>query len=86
MKLKILLKKLIQKNLFNKSVLKSKLRKKILKLREKVNRRKIQIDFNKVIDLLKQKKMTKKNIGGYFPVNFEVDDLELLKKLKKKKF
>ena len=67
-------------------MLKSKLRKKILKLREKVNRRKIQIDFNKVIDLLKQKKMTKKNIGGYFPVNFEVDDLELLKKLKKKKF
>ena len=67
-------------------MLKSKIRKKILKLREKVNRRKIQIDFHKVVNLLKQKKIRKKNIGGYFPVNFEIDDLELLKKFKKKNF
>ena len=86
MKLKTLQKKLIQKNLFNKPVLKSKIRKRILKLREKVNRRKIQIDFDKVVNLLKQKKISKKNIGGYFPVNFEIDDLELLKKFKKKNF
>ena len=86
MKLKTLQKKLIQKNLFNKPVLKSKIRKRILKLREKVNRRKIKIDFDKVVNLLKQKKISKKNIGGYFPVNFEIDDLELLKKFKKKNF
>ena len=65
-------------------MLKSKIRKRILKLREKVNRRKIKIDFDKVVNLLKQKKISKKNIGGYFPVNFEIDDLELLKKFKKK--
>jgi 5-formyltetrahydrofolate cyclo-ligase len=67
-------------------VLKSKLRKKILKIREKVNKRNIQIDFNQIVKILKKEKISKKIIGGYYPVNFEVDDLELLKKLEKKKF
>ena len=35
---------------------------------------------------MKKKKIKKKNIGGYFPVNFEVDDLELLKNFEKNKF
>ena len=86
MKLKILLKKQIQKIKFSKLVLKSKLRKKTLKIREKNNKKNIQIDFDKIIKILKKKKMTKKIIGGYYPVNFEVDDLELLKKFEKKKF
>ena len=63
---------------------KSKLRKKILKLREVENFKNIEIDFDKVFDLLKKNNLTKKCIGGYFPVNYEVDDLEILKKLKKK--
>jgi len=67
-------------------VLKSKLRKKILKIREKNNTKNIQIDFNKIIKILKKEKMTKKIIGGYYPVNFEVDDLGLLKKFKKNRF
>ena len=33
----------------------------------------------------KKEKITKRNIGGYFPVNFEVDDLNILKKLEKNK-
>jgi len=37
-----------------------------------------------VFDLLKKNNLTKKCIGGYFPVNYEIDDLEILKKLKKK--
>ena len=65
---------------------KSKLRKKILKIREKKNIQNIKINVDKIINLLKEKKITKKNIGGYFPINFEVDDLELLKKLEKSKF
>ena len=65
---------------------KSKLRKKILKIREKNNIQNIKINVDKIINLFKEKKITKKNIGGYFPVNFEVDDLELLKKLEKSKF
>ena len=67
-------------------MLKSKLRKKILKIREKNNKKNIQINFNEVIKILKKKKITKKIIGGYYPVNFEVDDLELLKKFEKNKF
>jgi 5-formyltetrahydrofolate cyclo-ligase len=67
-------------------VIKSKLRKKILKIREKNNKKNIQIDFNKIIKILKKEKMTKKIIGGYYPVNFEVDDLELLKKFEKNRF
>ena len=67
-------------------MLKSKLRKKILKIREKINKRNIQINFNQIIKILKKEKMNKKKIGGYYPVNFEIDDLELLKKFEKKKF
>ena len=67
-------------------MLKSKLRKKILKAREKINKKNIQIDFNQIVKILKKEKINKKNIGGYYPVNFEIDDLLLLKKKKKKKF
>jgi len=67
-------------------VQKYKLRNKILKIREKNNKKNIQIDFNQIIKILKKEKITKKIIGGYYPVNFEVDDLELLKKFEKNKF
>jgi len=67
-------------------VFKSKLRKKILKLREMENFKNIKIDFDNVFDLLKKNNLTKKRVGGYFPVNHEIDDLEILKKLKKKKY
>ena len=67
-------------------MLKSKLREKILKIREKNNKKNIQIDFNKIIKILKKEKINKKIIGGYYPVNFEVDDLTLLRKFKKNRF
>jgi 5-formyltetrahydrofolate cyclo-ligase len=65
-------------------VLKSKLRKKILKIREKINKKNIKINFNQIIKIIKNKNFFKKTVGGYYPVNFEVDDLDLLKKFKKK--
>ena len=65
---------------------KSKLRNKILKVREKFNTKNIRIDFNQIIKIIKKEKVSKKIVGGYYPVNFEVDDLELLKKFEKKKF
>ena len=58
-------------------MLKSKLRKTILKIREKNNKKNIQINFNQIIKILKKEKITKKSIGGYYPVNFEVDVLEI---------
>ena len=62
------------------------MRKKILKIREKKNIKNIQIDFNQIVKILKKERITKNVVGGYYPVNFEVDDLELLKKFEKKKF
>ena len=67
-------------------MLKSNLRKKILKLREKIYKKDIQINFNQLIKILKKEKINKKVIGGYYPVNFEMDDLVLLKKFEKNKF
>ena len=52
----------------------------------KKNIKNIKIDFNNVFDLLKKNNLTKKCIGGYFPVNNEIDDLEILKKFEKKNF
>ena len=65
---------------------KSKLRKKIFKIRQKITERNVQIDFNQIIKILKKEKIDKKIIGGYYPVNFEVDDLTLLKRLEKNKY
>ena len=67
-------------------MLKSRLRKKILKIREKINKKNIQINFNQIIKIIKKTKISKKIVGGYYPVNFEVDDLGLLKKFEKNKF
>ena len=67
-------------------MLKSKLRKKILKVRQKFNTKNIQIDFNQIIKILKKENISSKIVGGYYPVNFEIDDLILLRKFKKNKF
>ena len=67
-------------------MLKSKLRDKILKIRKRVNRKNIKIDFTQLIQILKKEKINKKIIGGYYPINFEIDDLVLLRKFKKNKF
>ena len=67
-------------------MLKSQLRKKILKIRKKKNIKNIQINFNELIKIFKKEKINKKTIGGYYPVNFEIDDLALLRKFEKKKF
>ena len=67
-------------------MLKSKLRKKIIKVRKKINKKNIQIDFNQIIKIIKKEKINKKTIGGYYPVNFEIDDLLLLKKFEKNRF
>ena len=67
-------------------MLKSKLRKKVLKIRKIANKDNLKIDFNKVFSLIKKNNLTKKSIGGYFPVNYEVDDLEILKEFAKKNY
>ena len=67
-------------------MLKSKLRREILKVRQKFNTKNIQLNFNQIIKIFKKEKITNKIIGGYYPVNCEIDDLALLRKFKKNKF
>ena len=67
-------------------MVKKKLRNKILKIRKKINPNSSKIDFIKIFNLIKRQKKLNKNIGGYFPVNNEIDDLEILKKFEKKKY
>jgi len=67
-------------------VLKSKLRKKVLKIRKVANKNNLKINFNKVFSLIKKNYSIKKSIGGYFPVNYEVDDLKILKEFAKKNY
>ena len=44
------------------------------------------IDFVKFIFFLKINKLNFKSIGGYYPSNYEIDDLDILDLLEKKKF
>ena len=60
---------------------KQKLRKRILIYREK-NYKVIKLKYNLLKKTLKKFKLLKnKKIGGYFPINCEIDCLEILKKL-----
>lgn len=62
---------------------KSEIRKKIIKIR-KVNYYKNQkINFKFLLKILRKSKITGKIIGGYYPYNYEVDIIEILKKLEK---
>ena len=67
-------------------MLKSKLRKKILKLRKISNKNNSKINFNKIFNFLKKKKLLKKSIGGYFPINYEVDDLSILREFSNRNY
>jgi len=60
-------------------VLKSKIRKKILSLRKSKNIYNIKLDFLKIYNILKKYNLKNKSIGGYYPVNYELDDLNILK-------
>ena len=67
-------------------MLKSKLRKKVLKNRKIAHEKNLKIDFNKVFNIIKKNNLDKKSIGGYFPVDCEIDDLEILNKFDKKNY
>jgi len=65
-------------------VIKSKIRKKILQVREKRNKINIKFSFLKIFKELKKNIPKKKIVGGYYPVNFEIDILDFLEKLEVK--
>ena len=65
---------------------KSQIRKKILKIRKKNNFKKLKIDFKNLLYILKNENIKGKNIGGYYPYNYEVDVIEILKEFEKRKY
>jgi 5-formyltetrahydrofolate cyclo-ligase len=65
---------------------KSQIRNKIIKIRKKKFSKDLKIDLGKFISLLKIDKLNFKRIGGYYPSNYEIDDLEILDLLEKKNF
>ena len=65
-------------------MIKSKIRKKILDIRKKKNNKNIKFPFLKIFKEIKKNISKKKIVGGYYPVNFEIDILEFLEKLEMK--
>ena len=64
---------------------KSNLRSKIYKLRKKNTYKKLRLYPRKIFQFLKKNKINFKNVGGYYPCNYEIDDLVLLNFLRNKK-
>ena len=64
---------------------KYQIRNKILKIR-KSNSKNISLDYESVLRILNNKKMKSKVIGGYYPYNYEVDGMKILKKLEQQKY
>ncbi len=65
---------------------KSQIRNKIIKIRNKKFNKNLKINLDKFIFFLKINKFNNKNIGGYYPSNYEIDDLNILDFLEKKNF
>ena len=65
---------------------KPEIRKKILKKRKENYFKNLSINKNKFLKFLKKNKLNNKIIGGYYPYNYEIDILEILKLLEKKNY
>ena len=65
---------------------KFQLRKKILEIRKKNFNKNLKINIDNFISFLKLNTGSAYNLGGYYPSNYEIDDLEILELLEKKKF
>ena len=65
---------------------KSEIRKKILKIRKQVYHKELSISFNYIFKLLKKNKVNGKVMGGYYPYNYEVNVLKILKKFESKNY
>ena len=67
-------------------MLKSKLRSKLIRLRKSKFNKNFKINFQKIKYLIHKSNLKKPIIGGYYPVNYEIDCLEILENLEKQKF
>ena len=62
---------------------KPQIRNKLLRLRKKNNFKNLEIDFKCILQILKKEKILGKIIGGYYPFNYEVNGIQILKKFEK---
>ena len=65
---------------------KSKIRSEILEYRKKKFQKNLKINLDKFFSFLKINTRNAKIIGGYYPSNYEIDDLEILDTLNKQNF
>ena len=65
---------------------KSEIRKKILKKRKENYFKNLSINKNKFLKFLKNIKLNNKIIGGYYPYNYEIDGMQILKEFEKKNY
>ena len=64
---------------------KSTLRSKILSHR-KIKFKYVNLDFKKIYNLIDSLKINNPVVGGYYPVKYEIDCLDIMKKFEKKKY
>ena len=65
---------------------KFQLRKKIFKIRKNNFNKNLKINIDNFISFLKLNTGNAYNLGGYYPSNYEIDDLEILDLLERKNF
>ena len=65
---------------------KSEIRKKILGIRKNYQVKNKKINFKEILNILKERKIKKKIIGGYYPYNYEINSIHILEKFEKKKY
>ena len=65
---------------------KSKIRKNILEVRKKNNSKNLNINFQYILKVLQKKRIEGKTLGGYYPYNYEVNAIEILKKFEKQNY
>ena len=65
---------------------KSQIRNKIFLLRSKKRIKNFKINYKTILNFLKKEKIRGKILGGYYPYNYELDGIEILKKFEKKNY
>ena len=65
---------------------KSEIRKKIFKIRKKNDSKNLSINFKLLLNILEKNKSISKKIGGYYPYNYEIDVIEILRNFEKKNY
>ena len=67
-------------------MIKSKLRSKVLKIRKNNTTKNFSINSHRILNFLKTQDYNFKNLGGYYPTNYEIDDLYILEFFEKKNY